>query len=113
MTPYKPAFRRPGPTPALGQTFDEMMRWPPWVGDGIRLTFHGLTALLAWRVFREEEGFWKWFALFLFAGQGLGATLDVASILERMEGKAPEQSRIPRTPVLFPLTWPYGNGGPR
>lgn len=92
-SPYRPAaFRRPIPrSPVLGQTFDEMMGWSPAAGDLVRLGFHGMTSWLGIYVGIHGQGILSFFGWFLGIGQGLGALLDVVSLLKRAAGTHPDE----------------------
>lgn len=87
-----PAARRLGPSPALGQTFDEMFGWSPAMGDIVRLGFHGATAALGYHVWVKDAGFFKWFGLFLALGQTVGAICDVVSLVQRVAGTHPPET---------------------
>src|SRR5688572_18629131 len=89
-----PTIRRQAPAYSLGQTFDQMFSMSPAVGDGFRLIFHGATAVLGYRVWLKDTGFFKYFGLFLALGQTVGAICDVISLAERALGTHP-----PETPV--------------
>ncbi len=90
-----PAARRlgqiPSRTPSLGQTFDQMFGWSPATGDAVRLLFHGTTAVLGFRVWIRDEGFFKWFGLALALGQTVGAICDVVSLVQRAAGSHPPE----------------------
>ncbi len=92
-SPYRPAaYRRPIPRPpVLGQTFDEMMGWSPAAGDLVRLGFHGMTSWLGIYVGIHGHGVLSFFGWFLGIGQGLGALLDVVSLLKRATGILPDE----------------------
>lgn len=90
---------------SLGQTFDQYFSWPPAVGDGVRLIFHGATAFLGFRVWHKDTGFWKWFGLLLAIGQTVGAICDTMSLVERLIGTHPPESpSTAPTPITQPRT---------
>lgn len=99
MLRYIPAAVRPPVSPprsgrhgfALGQPFEKYLGWSPAMGDVVRLIFHGATAALGIHVFLKDTGFVKWFGLFLAAGQGVGAVLDLASLAQRAAGTHPPE----------------------
>lgn len=95
MTPYRPvAFGRPAPSPRarLGQTFDQMMGWHPATGDLIRLAFHGSSAYLGLYVAVHAKGFVSYLGWILGVGQGLGAVLDIVSLMKRALGTHPPEA---------------------
>ncbi len=82
-----------GPRPySLGQQFEGVMGWPGYVGDTIRLVFHGTTAALGYHVWLTDKGFWKYFGLFLGIGQTVGAICDGISLGKRVAGTHPPGS---------------------
>ncbi len=105
MTPFRPAVYThpyhhsssliaplPFSSPALGQTFDQQLELGPAMGDVIRLFFHGMTAYLGIYVGQRETGFLSFFGWFLGIGQGVGALLDVVSLVQRIAGTHPPES---------------------
>lgn len=88
-----PAIRRQAPRHDLGQTFDGYFGWSPAVGDVVRLAFHTATAVLGFRVWLRDEGFFKWFGLVLALGQTVGAICDAMSLAERAWGTHPPEPR--------------------
>lgn len=93
-----PTMRRQAPRFSIGQTFDGYLGWGPVAGDVIRLAFHSATAVLGFRVFKSEKGFWKWFGLLLGVGQTVGAVCDAMSLVERAVGTHPAETPAPPAP---------------
>lgn len=87
-----PTMRRQAPRFVLAQTFDGYFHWSPAVGDGVRLIFHGATAILGFRVFKAETGFWKYFGLLLGVGQTVGFICDAMSLVQRAVGTHPPEA---------------------
>lgn len=79
--------------PSLGKTFDEFFGISAALGDVVRLGFHGATAALGYHVFTTGSGFFKWFGIFLSAGQAVGAICDVISLVQRLAGTHPPEAR--------------------
>lgn len=86
FSPMTPVLGRP----SLNQTFEEVVGWPGWVGDALRLTFHGGTTYLGIKVgLSEGNGFLKYFSWVLGVGNGLAAIADLISIGKRLAGTHP------------------------
>lgn len=98
---------------ALNQTFEEVVGWPAWVGDVLRLSFHGGTTYLGIKVgLAERSGFLKYFSWVLGVGNGLAAIADIISIGKRLTGTHPVTPKcIPGT--TEPSTTPPGSSAPR
>lgn len=104
VAPVPPRLaKRPMPTlgrgPALGQTFDQMLSLGPEAGDIIRLIFHGATSYLGVHVGMNEKGLLSGLGWFLGIGQGIGAALDVYSLIERAVSSNQAVVQEPATPV--------------
>lgn len=93
MTPYRPvAYQRRVPSPILGQTFDEMLRIPPWGGDVLRLFGHGLGSWFGIYIgTRPEMGIiLRIVGWVMGSGMGIAAVLDLVSLGMRIAGVHPE-----------------------
>lgn len=85
------------PNPHLSQTFDELLGWPPFMGDVLRLTFHGGTTYLGVRVgLQEKNKVISAIAWVLGVGNGLAALADIVSLIKRAAGTHPPP--VPRVP---------------
>lgn len=92
--PAHPSVPRPSlgrAHPELSQTFDQLMGWPAFMGDLLRLTFHGGTAYLGAYVGLKEKGALMWIAWILGVGNGLAAVADVISLTQRVLGTHPPE----------------------
>ena len=104
MGPYRPpAYRQvhlSGRT-ALGQTFDEMLGFSPYMGDVLRLVYHGGGAWLGFYVAfyngimnskgtRTQNPWVTGFGVLIGAGMGIAGILDGISLLQRACGTHPE-----------------------
>lgn len=106
MLTYEPLAYRPfaAPPPALGrynvrspvlaQTFDELLGWPAWTGDVLRLTFHGATTWLGAKVALENKGWMRTIGWILAVGNGIAGVCDAISLVKRATGTHP-----PSTPA--------------
>ena len=90
-TPPRVVRQAPRASYQLSQTFDGVFGWPGYLGDSIRLIFHGTTAALGYHVWVTEKGFWKYFGLFLGLGQTAGALCDLISVGKRISGTHPPE----------------------
>lgn len=89
---YRPVAWHPNiPPPVLGQTFDQYLGFSKEMGDVIRLVFHGGGAWLGIHVGLKENGVLSALGWFFGLGHGIGAVLDVVSLLERVSGTHPEE----------------------
>lgn len=96
MLAFKPAgFAPRGPSPTLGQTFDQMFHMTPATGDVIRLFFHGVTAYLGIHTGLKEKGFLSFVGWFIGIGQGIGAVCDIVSLGQRAAGTHPTDGSNP------------------
>lgn len=89
----------------MGQTFEQIVGWPGWAGDLLRLTFHSGTTFLGLHVGLEsKEGFIKYLAWVLAVGNGLAAIADVISLMKRAFGTHPpeSESESEKSPVNVP-----------
>ena len=68
----------------LGQPFDHMLGMPEWVGDSIRLLVHGTATYLGLYVGAKEKGFLSALGYGFGVVNGIGAFMDLISILEIM-----------------------------
>lgn len=83
-------------SPELSQTFDQLLGWPPFMGDVIRLVFHGGTAYLGIAVgLKEGKSLLGILGWFLGVGNGIGAACDAVSLLKRAAGTHPPETREP------------------
>lgn len=93
MRAWRPvAYRRPTPpSPALGQTFDEMLGLTPLMGDVLRLVYHGGGTWLGLHVALTPASstLLKVVGWILAGGMGLAALLDVVSVAKRAAGTHP------------------------
>lgn len=89
--PAFPMMGRQAPRYQLSQSFDQLFSWSPAVGDTIRLAFHSATAVLGFRVWIKDKGFFKWFGLALALGQTVGAICDVISLVQLAAGTHPPE----------------------
>ena len=100
---HTPPALQPAPAPTLGraelgQTFDQLMGWPAFMGDVLRLVFHGGTAYLGTHVGLKEKGAVRWIAWILGVGNGLAAVADVISLIQRAFGTHPPEWVPPPPP---------------
>lgn len=101
ITPH-PIRKELGRAP-MGQTFEQIMGWPGWTGDLLRLTFHSGTAFLGVHVgLRSKEGFIKYLSWVLGIGNGLAAVADVISLAKRAFGTHPPEPASDKSPVNIP-----------
>lgn len=90
MIPYtRPWLPAQVNSPSLGQTFDEMLGVSPAVGDGVRLVVHGTAGFLGFYVGTTAKGFISGLGWFLGIANGIGAALDVVSLIKRATGTHP------------------------
>lgn len=82
-------------SPAMGQTFDEMLNFSPAIGDVIRLVAHGTATWLGIYVGTSQRGFVSVAGWGLGVLNGIGAVLDVASLAKRALGVHPPESTMP------------------
>lgn len=90
-----PRVVRQAPTHSyhLSQAFEGVFGWPGYVGDSIRLVFHGTTAVLGYHVWLTDKGPWKYLGLFLGVGQTVGAICDLISVGKRIAGTHPPENK--------------------
>lgn len=88
-----PAFGRPRPPAvatrpvALGQTWDQMMGLPGWVGDSVRLMVHGSTGAIGIYLGTSSDSrFWSALGWVVGVMSGFAALLDICSIIGRIFG---------------------------
>jgi hypothetical protein len=96
---YRPptAYRRPNRSysPALGQTFDEMLGFTPAMGDVLRLVYHTGGTWLGLYIGMREKGFMSVLGWAIGLGMGLAAVLDVVSLGKRVVGTHPPEKVAP------------------
>ena len=91
-----------GRHPSIGQTFDQIMGWPPAAGDILRLLFHGGTTWLGITVGLKEKNQWiSGIAWVLAAGNGLAGIADLISLTKRALGVHPVEPSE-KVPVSAP-----------
>lgn len=86
--PYRAALAG---SPALGQTFDEILGLSPEVGDILRLVYHGGGTWLGFHV-AMANGKTPWLSAIgwmIAGGMGIAGVLDVVSLLKRACGTHP------------------------
>lgn len=76
----------------LGQRFEDVLGWSGAAGDLLRTGFHTATAVLGYRVWIADKGFWKYFGLILAVGQTVGAICDLISLGKRIAGTHPAET---------------------
>ena len=92
------AFGLPRPRgPLLGQTFDQVLGVPPYVGNLMRLGAHGVTAYLGFHIAVHESGFLSTVGWIVGILQGMGALVDVLSLATDIQ----ESARSSRMQVPF------------
>lgn len=82
-----------------------MFKWTPAVGDAVRLTFHGLSAFLAFHVALREKGGLSALGWVMGFGQAIGAVCDAVSLMKRAAGTHPIEGPFPSP---LPSTTPPG-----
>ncbi len=102
MVRYRPhtAYRRPNRpySPALGQTFDEMLGFTPALGDVLRFVYHSGGAWLGVYVGQKEKsGLLSNIGWVIGIGMGVAAILDVVSLGKRICGTHPPEKIAPPT----------------
>ena len=110
MGPYRPVAYRPSvslrlaraPHPALGQTFDQMLGWPPCAGDICRLVFHAGATVVGIHVGVKESGFLSALGWVIGIGQGIAGLLDIVSLVQRAAGTHPPEPAPTTTPTAQP-----------
>lgn len=90
----------PSRRPVLGQTFDQYIGLSPQMGDVVRLIFHGATSYLGIHVGMNEKGLLSGLGWFLGIGQGIGALLDILSLVQHAAGTQP--TSLPPSSVIPP-----------
>lgn len=76
-----------GTHPTLGQPFDKMVGMSEAVGDVIRLAVHGTATWLGFYVGQEKKGVLSALAYGFGIINGIGAFMDLVSLIEIWEGK--------------------------
>lgn len=88
-----------GGHPKIGQTFDQIMGWPTYMGDILRLVFHGGTTWLGITVGLKDKNPWvSGIAWVLAVGNGLAGMADLISLTKRVAGIHPPEG-CPKVPV--------------
>lgn len=107
MLPYAPAARRPvvalsppirrhSPRPELSQTFDEILGMPQFMGDVLRLVFHGATTWLGIHVGLKEGGSAVGIVGWILGiGNGVAGACDAVSLAKRALGTHPPEDAAP------------------
>jgi len=99
-----------GGHPRIGQTFDQIMGWPSYMGDVLRLLFHGGTTWLGISVGLKEKNRWvSGIAWILAVGNGLAGIADLISVGKRIAGVHPPEG-CPKAPVTVPEPVPAAPG---
>lgn len=99
MGPYRaPAYQGPrlatpyrSPQKAVGQTFDQLLGWPPCTGDICRLVFHSGAAVLGIHVGLKEKGPISILGWIIGLGEGFAGLLDIVSLVKRATGTHPPE----------------------
>lgn len=87
-TPYRPVVAA---CKEMGQTFDQILGWPPCTGDVCRLLFHGGATVLGIHVGLKEKGPIAVLGWVIGLGEGFAAILDLVSLYKRATGTHPPE----------------------
>lgn len=74
-----------GDSARLGQPFDQMLGFHPALGDGLRLATHGAMSFLGFWIAGRETGPISWIGTGVGVLSGLGALMDVISLVDQIE----------------------------
>jgi hypothetical protein len=89
-----------GRRPSLNQTFDQLVGWPAFMGDILRVIFHGGTTWLGITVGLKEKNQWvSGIAWVLAVGNGLAGVADLISLVKRAAGVHPVEG-CEKAPVM-------------
>jgi len=90
------------PSPLMGQTFDELLGVPPYVGNLMRLGAHGATAYLGLYIGVNESGFLSAIGWIVGVLQGMGALVDVLALVTDIQDAADRRRRMRDEFEAFP-----------
>lgn len=79
----------------LGQTFDQLLGVPPYVGNLMRLAVHGAMSYLGLYIGIHEKGFFSAVGWSVGVLQGMGALVDVLALITDIQDAA-ERRRLMR-----------------
>jgi len=85
VTAYRPSQK------VMGQTFDQILGWPPCTGDICRLVFHSGATILGIHVGLKEKGWISVLGWVIGIGEGFAGILDIVSLIKRAAGTHPPE----------------------
>jgi hypothetical protein len=88
--------------PLLGQSFDELLGVPPYVGNLMRMAAHGATSYLGLYIGIHEDGFLSAIGWIVGVLQGMGFLVDVLALATDIQDAAERRRRMREEFAAFP-----------